>query len=248
MIRVGLIALLAGAAVLPAPVQARPASEGVKLGEPASMPKSKAVPPARLRVTLRGKLKLDGAPFDSQFLGAVVRRPDGLMTPCQLTLPRVTGGRYEIRVLADQEASGCGVPGARVELWTFAGGRIVYSAGTVRWPAGRRARFNTTFSTAAPDGAGAPLSQFAGEAFGRDGISVSVGTRVEAFVGSTRCAVTSVRRSGSFLGFSMNVVGPDIVPGCTRGGTLKFRVGGRRVFETAVNEPGRHPTLALDVL
>ena len=180
------------------------------------------VPGARRRVLLRGKLKLDGLPLDSRFLGAVVRGPDGLMTPCQLDIPQVIEGRYEITVMADAEAAGCGVPGSRVELWTFAGDGIIWSLGT------------------APSG-------LAGEVFRRDGRRVPPGTRVEAFVGTTRCAVTSTRRTGSFSGFSMDVVGPDVVPGCTRGGTLTFRVNGRRVAETAVNEPGRRPLLSLRV-
>src|SRR4051812_11300019 len=77
-------------------------------------------------LTVRGAATLDGAPLDAQFLGAVVRR-DQLVTPCQAEIPPVTGGRYEIRVLAQAEGSGCGVPGARVLLWTFANGTKLYS-------------------------------------------------------------------------------------------------------------------------
>ena len=47
-------------------------------------PEADAVPGARRRVVLHGKLTLDGAPFDARFLGAVVLREDGLITPCQL--------------------------------------------------------------------------------------------------------------------------------------------------------------------
>jgi hypothetical protein len=225
-----------------APADLRPRFE---LSARPGAPGSDAVPGARRRVTLRGKLTLDGRPFDARFLGAVVRGPDGLMTPCQLTLPPVSGGRYEITVIADEEGSGCGAPGTDVELWTFAADRILYSAGTVPWPRARRARFNTSFSTSAPEGAGAPHSEYAGTVTGRDGRQLPGGTRVEAFVGTTRCGVTSTRRTGSFSGFSLDVVGPDVVPGCTRGGTLTFRVNGRPVPETAVNEPGRHPMLHL---
>src|SRR5829696_7293406 len=207
-------------------------------------PADGGVPGVRRRVVLRGKLELDGAPLDARFLGAVVRSSEGLMTPCQLTLPAVSRGRYEITVIAEQEGSGCGAAGRRIELWAFAGDQIVYSAGTTPWPGpGRRATFHTSFSTAAPDGAGAPLSEFAGEAFRRGGRRLPGGTRVEAFVGTTLCGVTATRRTGSFSGFSLDVVGPDVIAGCARGGTLGFRVGGRRVAQTAVNEPGRHPTL-----
>ena len=97
-------------------------------------PEADAVHGARRRVRLHGRLTLDGAAFDARFLGAVVLRRDGLLTPCQLELSSVRRGRYTITVMAGAEASGCGVPGARIALWTFAGDRILYSRGTGRWP------------------------------------------------------------------------------------------------------------------
>jgi fermentation-respiration switch protein FrsA (DUF1100 family) len=205
------------------------------------------VPGARRRLVLHGKLTLDGAAFDARFLGAVVLRSDGLITPCQLTLSSVRRGRYEITVMADAEAHGCGAPGAEVVLWTFAGGKILYSRDTPRWPDGGRRRVDASFSTSAPDGAVAPRVQFAGEVFTPDGHQLPGGTRIDAYVGSTRCGVTSVRRTGSFSGFSLDVVGPDSVPGCARGGTITFRVDGRRALDTAVNEPGRSGSLDLTV-
>jgi hypothetical protein len=119
-------------------------------------PEADAVPGARRRVVLHGKLTLDGAPFDARWLGAVVRRKDGLITPCQLALSSVRAGRYEITVMADAEASGCGVPGAEIALWTFARDRILYSRGVWRWPHDRGARVDGSFSSATPDGAVAP--------------------------------------------------------------------------------------------
>ena len=71
------------------------------------------------------------------------------------------------------------------------------------------------------------------------------GTRIEAFVGGTRCGVASVRRTGSFSGFSLDVVGPDSVPGCTGGATLRFRVGGHPAIDTAVNAVDGRPSLDL---
>jgi len=73
------------------------------------------------------------------------------------------------------------------------------------------------------------------------------GTRVVASIGGARCGVTSVRRTGSYSGFSLDVAGPDAVPGCTRGGTITFRVGGRRALDTAVNDPEASGTLDLTV-
>ena len=59
--------------------------------------------------------------------------------------------------------------------------------------------------------------------------------------------MASVRRTGSFSGFILEVVGPDSVPGCARGSTITFRVNGRRALDTAVNEPDRSGTLDLTV-
>ncbi|MDQ1467682.1 MAG: hypothetical protein QOH10_2097, partial [Actinomycetota bacterium] len=207
-----------------------------------------AVPGASDRVVVRGSATLDGASFDSQFTGAVVLR-NGLVTPCQYTLPPVDRGRIEITVLAAAEGSGCGVAGARIALWTFAHERILFSTNTIAWPAtGHAARLDATFSTATPNGAQPVVAQFVGEVFRRDGRELPAGTRVEAYVHGTRCAVASTRRSGSFTGYVISVVGPDAVAGCTRGATITFRVDGLPALETAVNQPpGQHAQLDLTV-
>jgi hypothetical protein len=83
--------------------------------------------------------------------------------------------------------------------------------------------------------------------FSRNGRQLPGGTRIDAYVGATRCGVSSVRRTGSFSGFIMSVVGPDSIPGCARGGTITFRVNGRLALDTAVNEPGGASTLDLTV-
>jgi hypothetical protein len=87
----------------------------------------------------------------------------------------------------------------------------------------------------------------AGEVFTPDGHQLPGGTRIDAYVGATRCGVTSVRRTGSYSGFSLDVVGPDSVAGCARGATITFRFDGRPALDTAVNEPGRSATLDLTV-
>jgi hypothetical protein len=195
-------------------------------------------------VVLHGKLKLDGEAFDARWLGAVVLRK-GLVTPCQLTLPQVRRGRYRITVMADAEGSGCGVPGARIALWTFAHDRILFSRDLGRWPHRRRGRLDAGFATARPNGSIGPRTEFAGGVFRPDGHELPGGTRVHAYVGNTLCGVTSVRRTGSFSGFSLDVVGPGSIRGCARGATITFRVNGRRALETAVNEPGRASSLDL---
>ena len=212
-------------------------------------PGANTIPGADERVVLRGNLTLDGQPFDARFLGAVVRR-NGLVTPCQYTIPSVEHGRYEITVLADAESRGCGVPGAEILLWTYASNRIVYSSGAVGWPArGRSTTFDASFSTAAPNGAVPPLAQFNGELFASDGRRLPAGTRVEAYVGDTRCGVASTRRSGSFSGYILDVVGPESVAGCARGAPLTFRIDGRPAADPGVvnTPPGRQGSLDLTV-
>ncbi|MGZ8650515.1 MAG: hypothetical protein ACXW08_18120, partial [Solirubrobacteraceae bacterium] len=59
------------------------------------------------------------------------------------------------------------------------------------------------------------------------------------------CGVTSVSRTGSFAGFTLDVVDPESIPGGARGATIRFRVKGRPALDTAVNEPDRSGSLDL---
>ncbi|MDP9333508.1 MAG: hypothetical protein M3Q30_09400 [Actinomycetota bacterium] len=209
------------------------------------------VPPRRAgesdRVVVRGDALVDGMPFDSRFVGAVVLRA-GLVTPCQQTLPPVTKGRYEITVLAETESSGCGTPGAQIVLWTFAHNKILFSTDAVEWPGnGLATTFAARYSTAAPAGAAPTTAQFNGGVFGADDQPLPAGTRVEAYVGRTRCGVASVRSSVDFTGYVLSVVGPDSIAGCTRGATLTFRINGRPAVHTRVvnTPPGQRESLDL---
>jgi hypothetical protein len=211
----------------------------------AGTPEADAVPGAADRAVLQGALVLDGAPFDAPFLGAIVRR-DGLVTPCQYTLPPVDDGRYEIVVLAEAEASGCGAPGAEILLWTFAEGRRLFSREAAPWPGnGAAASFDASFSSSAPEGDAPATSDFLGEIFRRSGERLPHGTRVEAYVGRVLCGIASTRRTGNFGGYILSVVGPDSVAGCDLGAKLSFRVEGERAKTTAVNAPDAGPNLDL---
>ena len=192
------------------------------------------------RVTFRGNLSLDGAPLDAEYLGAVVRR-DGLVTPCQVSLPPVAQGRYEISLYANTESTGCGRAGSEVLLWTFTRGKTLYSDGGVPWPgSGHLQNFDAHFSTATPDGDVPPLASFNGDAFTVTGARLPAGAVVEAYVGTTRCGVASTRRTTDYSGFVLAVVGADAVAGCTRGAPIAFRVDGGAVNESAVNTPSTH--------
>ena len=206
-----------------------------------------ARPAAEDRVVVRGRANLDGAPFDAPYLGAVVKR-HGLVTPCQHALPRVHDGRFAITVVARTEASGCGAAGSKVFLWTFVQDQIVYSDQSVRWPGnGKTARFDPGFSVSAPTGGVGPIVGFAGEIFDAGNRRLPPGAHVEAYIGTTRCAVATTRRIEDFTGFSIDVVGPDSIPGCAIGATIAFRVDGRDARETAVNQAGQGASLNLSL-
>jgi hypothetical protein len=188
------------------------------------------------RIAVRGQATLDGAPLDAEFLGAVVRR-DGLITPCQADIPSVTGGRYEIKVLARSAGSGCGRRGAEVSLWTYLGETKLYSTSAVAWPRrGKVANFDAQFATAVPNGDVPAVTELSGEVFDRNGRRLPPGTRVEAYIGATRCGVASVRRAGdNFTGYILSVVGPDSTSGCAEGAQITFRINGRPAAETTLN-------------
>jgi hypothetical protein len=198
-------------------------------------------PGADERGTLRGTLTLDGAPLDADFLGVRVMR-DGLAAACQITIPAVAQGRYEIDVAADTEIRGCGAPGAEVLLWTFANDGFIFSTQMTPWPGNRSAVFDASFSSAAPEGAGEPVTEFKGHLFDRDGGELPPGTTVEAFARDVRCAVTSLRYGiGDDEGrwYTLIVAGPGSVSGCAEGATLTFRLDGKPAAETAINDLGR---------
>jgi hypothetical protein len=177
----------------------------------------------------------------------------GLVTPCQRALPRVRNGRFTIRVLARTEARGCGAAGSRIFLWTFVQDQIVYSSQSVRWPgSGKTARFEPGFSISAPTGGVGPIVGFAGEIFDARNRRLPPGAHVEAHIGQTLCAVATTWRIDDsiddFIGFSIDVVGPDSIPGCEIGGTITFRVDGRDAQETAVNQAGQGESLNLSLV
>lgn len=188
------------------------------------------------RITVRGHATLDGAPFDGKSLGAVVRR-DGLITPCQAEIPSVTDGRYEIKVLNQRGGIGCGRRRAEVSLWTYVGETKLYSTSALAWPTrGNVANFEAHFATAAPQGGVPPVTELSGEVFDRNGRRLPPGTRVEAYIGTTRCGVASVRRAGEdFTGYILSVVGPDSSSGCGEGAQITFRINGRPAAETTLN-------------
>ena len=139
-------------------------------------PEAARVTGARERVVVSGRASLDGAAFDARWLGAVVRR-HGLATACNLTLPPVDAGRFEITVVANAESRGCGGPGTEILLWAFVNDKILYSTSTVPWPTNGRAAFDAHFSTSAPRGVAPTTTEFSGEVYRRDGRRLPPGTQ-----------------------------------------------------------------------
>jgi hypothetical protein len=188
------------------------------------------------RVNLIGRLTLDGAPLDADFLGARIIH-NGLAAACQGTLPAVTAGEYEIAVLSDPELRGCGAPGAEIILWAFANDTYYFTNETLPWPgAGLPAAFDGTFSSATPNGAATPVTELKGHIYDRDGNELPSGTVIEAFAGDTLCGVTALRDYAETEGiYTLVVAGPQSVPGCAEGATLTFRLNGEPAGPTAIN-------------
>jgi hypothetical protein len=191
------------------------------------------------RLQMGGLLRLDGAPLEAEFLGARVVR-DGLVTFCQAEIPSVEGGAYSIPVMAEAEAAGCGAPGADVLLWTFVGDRYLFSTETAAWPeeSGTLA-FDGAFSTADPEGASLPVTEFKGAIRDAAGERPPEGTLVEVFAGDVRCGMASTRASDEEIDYTLAAAGPESVVGCEVDVTLTFLVDGDPAPETATNDLDR---------
>lgn len=227
------ISLIAAAAIATAALSAAcDADDADDAGGP-----SPVAPAAGHPLTLRGALTLDGRPLEAEFLGARVLR-DGLTGACQLEIPRVTQGVYEIDVASDAQVRGCGEPGADVLLWTFVDGQYLFSTETARWnDDASSVSFDGEFRTDRPEGASLPVTEFKGHLFDADGARLPAGTVVEAFVGDVRCGMTSLRPEEETEGFyTLIVAGPDSVSGCASDETLAFRLDGKPAAETAIND------------
>jgi hypothetical protein len=133
-------------------------------------------------------------------------------------------------------------------LWTFARNEILFSTDTLPWPShGHAASFVARYSTAAPAGVAPTTAQFNGGARTAGGQQLPPGTRIEAYVGGTRCGIAGLRSTDNATEYVLAVVGPDSIAGCTRGATLTFRIDGRPASPTSVvnTPPGQRDALDL---
>ena len=68
---------------------------------------------ASRQATFSGVALLDGHRFDAAFIGSVVLE-HGLVTPCNVTIPAISGGRFTIDVYSADASVGCGRSAAKV--------------------------------------------------------------------------------------------------------------------------------------
>jgi hypothetical protein len=205
--------------------------------------------PPTSNVVVHGSARLDGRPFDSRFIGAVVLN-DGLVTACQRSLPPVQHGGYAIQVLAASNSSGCGSRGSRVALWTFANDRIMFSTNTFAWPhEPHSVTFSPRYSTSAPRGIVPETADFSGTAFDARRNALPAGTKVDAYIGNTRCGTASVRSNADFTGYILDVVGPDSIAGCTRDANVMLRINDRPAVQPVITNtpPGRRDALDISL-
>lgn len=223
-----------------------------RLGSPAA----DALPQAGNRVQLTGLATVDGQPLNSPFLRIIVEK-DGLLADCRYTYDGITGGNYRQVIAPAPELAGCGESGAIISaetlVWDAAGRQhTVFSGNTAAWPDGGIAQVNFTFAQANPAGASNPFTAFDGEVLDANGEHLPAGTTIEAYIGDTLCALTSLSSVAKRAAeeYAVLVVGPESRAGCERGATISFRVNGQAVEQTATNDLDelQNPGHALDLI
>jgi hypothetical protein len=192
------------------------------------------------RVRVRGAARVDGKPFTADFVGAVVR-DDGLITPCQVTVPAVAQGRFEVGVYDYVQSVGCGRIGSEILLWTYVGDEKLFAQAPIMWPTTVLAGDSSidadvSFSTAQPRGAApATMTELFGRVYDRTGTELPEGSHVEAYIGPNLCGEASTR-AGAFTGYVMTIIGAESRAGCDLGATVTFRVNGTDVARTRTND------------
>jgi hypothetical protein len=220
--------------------------------EAESSPTVASIPPTEgLEATARigGRVLLDDFPLESEFLGVQVRR-DGLVAACQDEIVSPTFGQYNVGVFSEADEPACGAPGAELILWTSVGDGLIYSQETFPWPGdGVATTYDATFLSTDPDGAHLPATEFVGSVTNADGSPPALGTVVEAHVDGVLCGRSSVKDYEEFIGFTIAVVGPESVTGCTPNATIVFSVGGVEANESSVNDfaAGRDARIRFDL-
>jgi pimeloyl-ACP methyl ester carboxylesterase len=206
-------------------------------------PEALAVPGTEDTAVVRVRILVDGAPAESRFMGAYVTR-DGLSSPCGLSSER--GRIHMVSVAAHRTIDGCGAAGTKVLFWIAGDSGRLFAIEELPWPGGgTTVDYTARFSTADPNGVSTPTTGFVGEVIGPDGNYARPGTRVEARIGDTLCGVSSTRRTGSFSGYILTVVGPEAIAGCREGAPITFHALGATTLQTEPNALGDQTPLDL---
>ena len=199
----------------------------------AGTPESDRVPGASGRITVSGRITLDGEPLRGAYVGVMVRT--GIIaTDCTYSLEPVFDGTYRRIVPGNDELRGCGAPGAKLYVWAIVDGRLLVSQQALDWPlAGSKVTFDVTLSRAGPGGANGPAQAVYGDALDDHGQPLPAGTRIEARAGSAVCAAGDVAPVSrvAYVTYVLIAVTPAPV-GCADGATLRFYIHGRPSLES----------------
>ena len=208
-----------------------------------------AVPGAGQRLTLGGMLTFDGEPLVGADTWVEVVK-DGIMRTCSYWSWKPSDGQYYHEVAADAETAGCGQDGARAYMimYSFDRRRYYVAREALEWPVTTQLMFDASFSSDDPVGAGvgATVEDFLGARYrgvvlDAAGEPMPPGTLIEAFIGDTRCGayalpVVSMDTGGTeSASYWLGVSGPELLPACTRGAPVTFRVNGETVPQAGVN-------------
>jgi len=196
-------------------------------------PEAERVAGASARVTVSGRLTLDGRPLQGAYVGLVVRRGSDA-TDCTYSLEPVFNGALRRELPSTVELAGCGGPGAKLFAWALVDGRALISQQSVDWPgAGGMAKLNATFSRKDPQGGDGPAAIVFGDVLDERTRPLPPGTVIEARAGGTVCArgtVAPVVRV-AFVTYVLVLQGPKPPP-CGGDATLRLYVAGRPARES----------------
>jgi hypothetical protein len=214
-------------------------------------PEAAAVDGANERVTVSGRMTLDGDPLVFAFVWAEVI-DGGIRRLCAFDGPSPSpDGRYERVVVSEREAAGCGAAGRRIRLAAATGDTVYFSDENVAWPEGGRGAVTLDVDFTAADAGRAEdnVTPVFGSVLDASGKRLAPGARIEAYIGDTLCGAGAL--PPSVLAFQnpdiydVLVASPEAIPGCARDATITIKVDGVAVEQTATNDLGEGVLLDL---
>jgi len=203
------------------------------------LPEADAVAGAGERLTLSGRIAIDGTPSDDGRFLWFEANNSGMRVLCSFPGDVVRGGEYERTVASAEEAAGCGETGSAIYGVIWEQDALRFSAPIVWQPGGGSMVTDLAFSTTAAVIIPADDTPVYGTVLDAHGEHLGPGTRIEAYIGETLCGVGSltpvVMEFSGPDSFDVLVAGPESVAGCERNAKVRFTVDGREVAATAIN-------------